>query len=117
MLYGQLSGARSLREIEAGKKSHANRFYHLGVRPSRRSTLAEANMDRPASMFSDLFAFLVSRLQRGRTRRALAGASTYLEAKARQMFAQDGLGAPLWKAALKLILAANIGELRGHDFS
>lgn len=78
MLYGQLSGARSLREIEAGQKSHANRFYHLGVRPSRRSTLAEANMDRPASVFSDLFAFLVSRLQRGRARRALAGASTYL---------------------------------------
>jgi len=35
-------------------------------------------MDRPASVFSDLFAFLVSRLQRGRARRALAGASTYL---------------------------------------
>ncbi|HEY5329664.1 MAG TPA: IS4 family transposase [Acidobacteriaceae bacterium] len=78
MLYGQLSGARSLREIEAGQKSHANRFYHLGVRPARRSTLAEANMDRPASVFSDLFAFLVSRLQRGRARRALAGANTYL---------------------------------------
>jgi hypothetical protein len=31
------------------------------------------------------------------------------------MLAQDCLGAPLRKAALKLILAANIGEACGHD--
>ena len=78
MLYAQLSGAGSLREIEAGQQSHANRFYHLGARPVRRSTLAEANKDRPAGVFSDLFALLVSRLQRGRARRAIDGANTYV---------------------------------------
>jgi hypothetical protein len=31
------------------------------------------------------------------------------------MFAQDCLGAPLRKAALKLVFAANISEVRGHD--
>ena len=39
LLYGQLSGASSLREIEAGLQSHAARLYHLGAKPVRRSTL------------------------------------------------------------------------------
>lgn len=32
LLYGQLAGAQSLREIEAGLASHAHRLYHLGAR-------------------------------------------------------------------------------------
>ena len=43
------------------------------------------------------------------------GAEFDLKAKALQMFAQDCLGAPLRKAALKLILAANIREVRRPD--
>jgi hypothetical protein len=78
MLYAQLSGAGSLREIEAGQQSHAKRFYHVGARPARRTTLADANAYRPATVFSDLFALLVGRLQRGRARRAIDGANTYL---------------------------------------
>lgn len=76
MLYAPLSGAESLREIEAGQQSHAKRFYHVGVRPARRATLADANAYRPATVFSDLFALLVGRLQRGRARRAIDGANT-----------------------------------------
>ena len=41
LLYGQLEGASSLREIEAGLESHKSRLYHLGVAPPRRSTLAD----------------------------------------------------------------------------
>ncbi len=78
MLYAQLSGAGSLREIEAGQKSHAQRFYHVGARPARRSTLADANTYRPAIVFSELFALLAGRLQRGRARRAVEDARTYL---------------------------------------
>ena len=33
MLYGQFAGAASLRDIEAGLSSHANRLYHLGATP------------------------------------------------------------------------------------
>ncbi len=79
MLYAQLSGAGSLREIEAGHEEPRQIGSTIlgcgrpGARRWRRPTC-----DRPASVFSDLFAFLVSRLQRGRARRALAGASTYL---------------------------------------
>jgi hypothetical protein len=35
LLYGQLSGAASLREIVTGLASHAARLYHLGVRRRR----------------------------------------------------------------------------------
>jgi hypothetical protein len=46
LLYGQLSGASSLREITAGLGSHQARLYHLGARPAHRSTLADANAQR-----------------------------------------------------------------------
>jgi IS4 transposase len=59
LLYGQLSSASSLREIEAGLKSHEAKIYHLGAKPARRSTLADANALRPSAIFSDLFATLV----------------------------------------------------------
>ncbi len=43
LLYGQLSGAASLREIVGGLESHSVRLYHVGGRPVSRSTLADAN--------------------------------------------------------------------------
>lgn len=76
LVYGQLSGAESLREIVAGLESHAARLYHLGAKPPRRSTLSDANARRPAELFGDLFALLVQRLDRG-LRRSLAE-TTYL---------------------------------------
>jgi hypothetical protein len=76
LLYAQLSGASSLREIEAGMKSHAGRLYHLGAVPARRSTLADANRLRPAAVFADLLARMVQQAHRG-LRRSLAE-TTYL---------------------------------------
>jgi IS4 transposase len=76
LLYGQLSGAVSLREIEAGLQSHEARLYHLGARPARRSTLADANGTRSAAVFAELFACMVRQAHRGQ-RRDLAEA-TYL---------------------------------------
>src|SRR6266849_11029332 len=76
LLYGQLEGASSLREIEAGLESQRSRLYHLGVSAPRRSTLAEANAQRPAALFSELFAVMAARAHRP-LRRALAG-TTYL---------------------------------------
>lgn len=43
LLYGQFSGARSLRELETGLNAQAAHHYHLGISPARRSTLADAN--------------------------------------------------------------------------
>jgi hypothetical protein len=76
LLYGQLSGAASLREIEAGLESHRARLYHLGARPVQRSTLSDANAGRPSAMFAELFATMVGRTHRG-LRRAI-GETVYL---------------------------------------
>ncbi len=76
LLYGQLAGAVSLREIEGGLESHSARLYHLGARPASRSTLADANRQRPSAVFAGLFAEMVARAGRG-LRRAV-GEATYL---------------------------------------
>ena len=65
LLYGQLSGAASLREIVTGLESHAGRLYHLGACPPARSTLSDANAVRPSEVFSALFALLVKQAHRG----------------------------------------------------
>jgi hypothetical protein len=76
LLYGQLSGAASLREIVTGLTSHATRLYHLGMGEVRRSTLADANAIRPSALFADLLAMMIKRAHRG-LRRKMAEA-TYL---------------------------------------
>jgi IS4 transposase len=76
LLYGQLSGAASLREIVTGLESHEARLYHLGAQPARRSTLSDANALRPAGVFAELFAVMVNQAHRG-LRRTLAD-TTYL---------------------------------------
>ena len=64
LLYGQLAGAVSLREIAAGLESHQSRLYHLGAAPARRSTLADANALRPGAVFAELFAPMMARAHR-----------------------------------------------------
>lgn len=66
MLYGQLSGARGLREIEMGMKSHASGLYHLGGCAVARSSLAEMNASqRSAQVFTGLLSVLIRQFQRG----------------------------------------------------
>ena len=65
LLYGQLSGAQSLREIEAGLSSHRLRLYHVGTQAPSRSTLADANAKRPQEVFVSLFAHMVGQANRG----------------------------------------------------
>ncbi len=79
LLFGQLSGADSLRAIEAGLQSHAGRLYHLGGRCVARSTLADANARRPAALFGELFAYMATRAGRA-TRRNLKDAVRILDA-------------------------------------
>lgn len=64
MLFAQLSGAASLREVVGGLQSHKNRLYHLGVEPARRSSLADANRARPAAIFEDLLAAMIAGAER-----------------------------------------------------
>jgi transposase len=78
LLYGQLAGAASLREIAAGLASHESRLYHLGVRVPRRSTLADANAQRPAEVFAALFAAMAARAHRP-LRKSLAGTAYLID--------------------------------------
>ena len=70
MIFAQLSGARSLRHLEAMLESHGARRYHSGLRRVHRSTLADANANRSSAVFTELFAAMVGGLQR-RLRRSL----------------------------------------------
>ena len=76
LLYGQLSGASSLREIVTGLSSHEARLYHLGGKPVRRSTLSDANALRPVAVFAELLETMMKQAHRG-LRRKLAE-TTYL---------------------------------------
>jgi hypothetical protein len=76
LLYGQLSGASSLREIVGGLESHKGRLYHVGGSTVARSTFADANARRPAAVFCELFAEMVARAHRGLRRKI--GEATYL---------------------------------------
>ena len=71
LLYGQLSGASSLREIVTGLASHAARLYHLGATVVRRSTFSDANALRPSALFAELLAWMMRQAHRG-LRRKLA---------------------------------------------
>lgn len=65
LLYGQLSGSTSLREIVTGMASHETRLYHVGAAPVKRSTMADANSKRPWQVFSELFAQMLPQAHRG----------------------------------------------------
>jgi IS4 transposase len=69
LIYAQLAGAQSLREIEAALESHAAKLYHLGGAQVSRSTLSDANAQRPWQVFSGLFAHLTGQVVRGLRRK------------------------------------------------
>lgn len=54
MIYAQLSGCRSLRELEVSFNAQASHHYHLGSRTIKRSTLAEANTKRSTEVFAQM---------------------------------------------------------------
>jgi putative transposase len=64
MVYGHLSGASSLRQLESGFNSQSNHHYHLGTGLIRRSTLAEANSRRQADVFEQTARQLMSQARR-----------------------------------------------------
>jgi hypothetical protein len=79
LLFGQLAGAGSLREIEAGLASHRARLHHAGARPAARATLADANAKRPAALFAELFAHMAAAAARP-LRRHMRDATRILDA-------------------------------------
>lgn len=64
MMYAQLSGVGSLRELAAGFNSQRAHHYHLGTSEIRRSTLAEANAKRSSAVFEELASSLLAQAER-----------------------------------------------------
>ena len=69
LLFGQLNGASSLRELVTTMESHRGRLYHCGAQPPKRSTLADANQQRSAAVFADLFKAMLAGHSRGLRRK------------------------------------------------
>jgi hypothetical protein len=61
MLYSQITGKDSLRDIETGLQAQSTRWYHLGFGGVHRSTLADANAKRDYRVFEDTFYRLLDR--------------------------------------------------------
>jgi IS4 transposase len=59
LLFAQVARLTSLRQIVAGLGAHSRWFYHLNLRMPRRSTLADANAERPAAVFRDIALALI----------------------------------------------------------
>ena len=64
MVYGQLSGAGSLRQLETGFNSHIAHHYHLDTGCIKRSTLADANSKRKEAVFADTAQLLMAQASR-----------------------------------------------------
>ena len=59
LLFAQFAGLKSLREIVEGLGAHSASYYHLNLRAPRRSTLSDANRERPAAVFRDIASALI----------------------------------------------------------
>jgi putative transposase len=61
LVYGQLCGAGSLRDLAVGWNAHGHHHYHLGAGELKRSTLSDANRRRPWQVFGATMAGLAAR--------------------------------------------------------
>ena len=61
LVFAQLAGRHSLRDVVCSLAAQANALAPLGLRPPQRSTLAEANARRPAALDQELFTTLYTR--------------------------------------------------------
>jgi hypothetical protein len=89
LIYGQLAGASSLREIEATMASHLGRLYHVGGCVARRSTFADANRYRSPLVFSGLLQHMLGMATRG-VRRKMEAAVLLVDSTGLQL---AGIGA------------------------
>jgi hypothetical protein len=80
MLYAQLSGKKSLRDLVFSLGRHRQKLYHLGLTPAKRSTLADANEQRPALIFQKTYEKLLARFQAEAARQPQARRAKILDA-------------------------------------
>ena len=64
MLYAQVKGCDSLRDIQNGFAAQSYKLYHLGLPSVKRSTLADANQTRDYRIYEKLFYKLLERCKK-----------------------------------------------------
>lgn len=62
LVFVQLFGSVGLRQLQAGLGAQRKRLYHLGMVPVHRSTLSDANAQRPWQLFADVVCTLLQQL-------------------------------------------------------
>lgn len=62
MIYNQLAQKQSLRDLELSFNSQYKNFYHLGCNRIKRSTLADANLNRTYKIYEEVFHNLVTKV-------------------------------------------------------
>ena len=63
LLFGQLSGRISLRDLVLGFNSKGSHHYHLGTKAVKRSSLSDANNKRPVEIFTETFFYLLEKVR------------------------------------------------------
>lgn len=63
MMFAQLAGRVSIRDLVENFNTCHNHHYHLGVSRIKRSSLSDANSHRSASIFSETFFFLLQKVR------------------------------------------------------
>jgi IS4 transposase len=63
LLFAQLNSQTSLRAIETTFNSQRSKLYHLGSRHISRSSLSDANGNRPTEIFSETFYYLLNKVR------------------------------------------------------
>jgi hypothetical protein len=61
LLFSQIGGKDSLREIETSLNVHSAKWYHIGLKGVKRSTLSDAMSNRPFEIFEGLFYKLLAK--------------------------------------------------------
>ena len=61
LMFGQLAGRNSLRDIESNMQAQRHRLYHMGASPVARTSLARLNQQQPYTLYESLFAKLYTR--------------------------------------------------------
>lgn len=61
LLYAQIRGKDSLRDIETSLRTQSTKWYHIGLKDIKRSTLCDANKYRNWKIYEELFYRILSR--------------------------------------------------------
>jgi len=62
LLYVQITEKDSLRDIEAGINAQSHKLYHLGLKEVKRSTMSDANNNRPYEIYEQMFGKTLNRV-------------------------------------------------------